>query len=245
MTNIKRLIRDSLRKIGFNVTRCNQKSRGLDPFIDMKYFLENERSPLILDIGANIGQSVDEFKMTFPDSFIHSFEPSPTTYDKLCNHCNGLENVKTWNFGIGAKKGILPFKENDRTHMSSFLSPGNLCWGNIDKETEVEVLTLDSFVNNQNIDFVHILKSDTQGYDFEVLKGAEGLMNKNRIGLIYFEFIFSEMYQKLPLFSEVFQFLIEHNFAIVSFYKSHFQQDLVSWTDVMFINMNYNQKRIE
>lgn len=246
MNNIKRLIRSLFRRIGYDVTRYRPGERlGHDPFQDMEFFLKGEKSPTIFDVGANVGQSVDCFKRAFPDSRIHSFEPSPITYAKLSEHCSRREGVKTWNYGVGSQQATLPFLENSFSEMSSFLAPGEFCWGKIEKTTNVKVVTLDSFATEQEIGFVHILKSDTQGYDFEVFKGAEGLMKENRIGLIYFEFIFSNMYRSLPSFHEVFRFLSERNFSLVSFYQSHFQQDLVSWTDAMFINVDYNSRRIE
>jgi len=69
--------------------------------------------------------------------------------------------------------------------------------------------TLDQFAKEKSIDFIHILKSDTQGYDFEVLKGASGLLANQKIGFVHFEFIFSNMYANLPPFEEVFGFLSE------------------------------------
>lgn len=245
MKTIKQSIRDLIRKLGYDVTRYNPEELGCEPFRDMKFFLNGLKHPVIFDVGANIGQSVDSFKQTFPDSLIHSFEPGPDTCAKLNEHCKGMDGVKIWNCGIGSSLATLPFEENYNSDMSSFLTPDKFCWGEVCRTTNVKVLTLDSFANEQNIEFVHVLKSDTQGYEFEVFKGAEGLMKENRIGLIYFEFIFSEMYKNLPSFHEVFRFLLEHNFSLVSFYKPHFQQDILSWTDVMFINADYNRRRVE
>ena len=242
MTNVKRSIRNLVRKLGFDV---RPYGRGCDPFYDLKFFLNSIPRPTVFDVGANIGQSVDHFRETFSDPIIHSFEPSPTTFEKLSTHCHGMPGVKTWNYGVGSRKATLPFTENICSDMSSFLEPGQSCWGKVEKVTNVEVVTLDSFVKEQGIEYVHVLKSDTQGYDFEVFKGAEELMNEDRIGLIYFEFIFSDMYKNLPPFHEIFRFLTEHRFSLVSFYKAHFQQDLVGWTDALFINASYNRRRLE
>ena len=243
MNHFKQAIRDLIGKLGYSITRHGQEGRGHDPFADMQFFLKGVERPTILDVGANIGQTVDRFKTVFPNSSVHSFEPSPGTYAKLQQHCNGREGVTTWNAGVGASKGTLPFTENSKPDMSSFLAPSELCWGTVEKVTSVEVVTLDEFAREQGVEFIHVLKSDTQGYDFEVFKGAEGLMKQNKIALVYFEFIFSDMYKNLPSFHEVYRFLAERNFVPVSFYESHFQQDLVSWTDVMFINRDFNRGR--
>jgi FkbM family methyltransferase len=90
-------------------------------------------------------------------------------------------NVKSWNYGVGSSNAILEFIENSHSEMSSFLRPSKYSWGKVEKTTNVEVITLDSFTKDQNIEFIHILKSDTQGYDFEVFKGADTLLSENRI----------------------------------------------------------------
>jgi len=149
------------------------------------------------------------------------------------------KNANFHNYGVGSENGFLKFYENDRSYMSSFLPKGITAWREITREIDIEIITLDSFCEKNKIDFIHILKSDSQGFDFE---GAKKLMSKNKIGLIYFEFIFSRMYENLPAFDVIYKYLIENNFKLVSFYKSYYQYDLISWTDVLFINQKfYNQ----
>ncbi|MCU0822259.1 MAG: FkbM family methyltransferase [Spirochaetes bacterium] len=245
MKKIKRFIRDLARKAGYDIRLYGPGHLGRDPLVDTKFFLEGTKSPVIFDVGANIGQSVDKFKKIFPDSQIYSFEPGPDVYAKLRVHCEGMKGVKTYNRGVGSRHTTLPLVENMHSNMSSFLEPGEYAWGGVEKRTNAEIITLDSFAKEEKIDYIHILKSDTQGYDFEVFKGAEGLMKENRIGLIYFEFIFVNMYKDLPLFTDVFNFLKEHNYFLVSFYQTHFQQNMLSWTDFLFINNDLNHGIIE
>jgi hypothetical protein len=118
--------------------------------------------------------------------------------------------------------------------MSSFFAPGPTAWGEIAQTTNVSVVTLDAFADREGIDRIHVLKSDTQGYDFEVFKGAQGLMRAGRIQLIYYEVTVSAMYQGLPAYYEVFRFLAEQGFLPVSFYDQHYQNGLLSWMDVLF-----------
>lgn len=242
---IKKAIRRVLRRTGLDIVRLRKDQLGVNPFTDMQHFLKAQNSPVIFDVGANVGQSVDAFRDSLPGSCIHSFEPSPSTYEQLKTHCENTPGVKTWNFGVGSSDTTLKFTENEDSVMSSFLLPSTFSWGKVIKSTDVRVVTLDSFARDQNIEFIHVLKSDTQGYDFEVFKGASQLMAENRIGLIYFEFIFSEMYKDLPSFDEVFRYLSDRNFALVAFYEQNFQKELVSWTDALFVNRDFNRKRVE
>ncbi|MFN2542396.1 MAG: FkbM family methyltransferase, partial [Chthoniobacterales bacterium] len=87
-----------------------------------------------------------------------------------------------------------------------------------------------------------ILKSDTQGYELEVFKGAEEVIRENRIGLIYFEFIFAEMYRDLPPFDQVYRYLVERDFLLVGIYNFHRQNDLASWADILFVNREYHER---
>jgi hypothetical protein len=78
------------------------------------------------------------------------------------------------------------------------------------------------------------LKSDTQGYDLEVLRGASRMLSEKRIALIYLEVTFSRIYQGSPRFDEVYGFLADHGMALVSFYDMIYQHKLLSWTDALF-----------
>ncbi len=152
---------------------------------------------MILDVGANVGQSVKRFKQRFPGARINSFEPSPRTYAELTANCSGLPDVRTWNSAVGSAMGKLPLLENAASDMTSFLEPSARAWGSVEKTTVVDVLTLDSFAAEQGIDRIDILKSDTQGFEFDVLSGAKGLMAGNRIAMVYLEMIFSDMYKAM------------------------------------------------
>ena len=246
MNRAKELLRRILRKSGYEIKKYKASGLGQDPFQDMSYFLSDVTEPMFFDVGANVGQTLLRVNWNLPDAFVHAFEPSPSTFVQLENNCKklGMRNVRTWNVGAGSSKGTLALLENEQSYMSSFLPPGELCTGQLKKQTDVDVITLDEFAQEQNIPYIHVLKSDTQGYDFEVLKGAEQLMHENKIGLVYFEFIFSEQYKGIPSFDEVFRFLKDRNFHLVSFYKPHFQRNLLSWTDVLFVNANLYRDRV-
>ena len=240
MHALKNTIKLLASKLGYDVRRTG--TLRLSPFTDMKQFVPIGTSPLILDVGANVGQCVNRFKEAFPSSIIHSFEPSPETFQKLSRNLSGKKGVLPWNFAVGASVCKQKFPENTNSDMSSFLELSTTGWGKVTKESVVEVITVDRFLEDQNIAYVDILKSDTQGYELEVFKGAEKAMRNNQIGLVYFEFIFSDMYKKLPSFDEVFRYLIDRNFSLVSTYEFQYQNRLASWCDVLFVNKEYYSK---
>ncbi|MGD9632745.1 MAG: FkbM family methyltransferase [Pirellulales bacterium] len=241
---IKDQINRVLRKFGYKISRFEP---GRDSLGDIQYFLEGEARPTIFDVGANKGQSVDRFKAAFPASIIHSFEPSPSTYAILTKHCQGLADVQAWNYGVGSQPGTLPLLENTDGEMTSFLEPGEFALekGHVMQTTNVEVVTLDDFAAKHGIEFVHLLKVDTQGFEFEVFKGAQRLMRENKIALLYFEFNFTDMYKGQPALHTVFDFLSAHNFMLVTFYRQFYQKRLLSWTDLLFVNRDFYHRRAE
>ena len=54
-------------------------------------------------------------------------------------------------------------------------------------EIDVQTQTLDYFCFSNNIKCIDLLKLDTEGNEFNVLKGAEKLLSENRIKVIYTE----------------------------------------------------------
>ena len=247
--SLRRTIRQLVWLCGFEIVReprlrvrLRREPWGLDAIADIKRLLGNCQAPMICDVGANEGQSIRCFREVFPGAVIHSFEPSPTTYQRLRSAVRSDAQLTLWNLGLGAVNGTLPLKENDHSDMSSFLDPGSGAWGQIVRETQVSVTTLDTFAKDQGIQFIHLLKSDTQGFDLEVFKGARELMQQNRIALIFCEVIFSDMYVGLPRFRDVLRLLEDNGFAMVGIYDQHFHEGRVSWADVLFISRGFSGK---
>lgn len=238
---MKHIIRNLIRKFPSNIVKLPfPSSLGKDPLDDMAKYLHNDR-PVVFDVGANVGQSIHRFRSQFPRCIINSFEPSPTTFKILSQQASELEDVRLWNCALGSVSEQMIFLENSHSYMSSFLPLSEFGWGKITKETSVEVRTIDQFCHDEEIERIDILKSDTQGFELEVFKGAEGTIRANKIGLIYFEIIFSDMYKNLPSFAKVYEYLTLHDFLLVSFYEFHYQMQLASWTDALFVHKSYIQ----
>ncbi|MDQ3803098.1 MAG: FkbM family methyltransferase [Acidobacteriota bacterium] len=249
MKSAEKIVKEVFRKLGLEISRYRPETSpaeaeppGSSPLSDIKR-LTRSHPLVVFDVGANIGQSAWTYQKLLPQSEIHSFEPSPATYKALAKNIGSRRGIYLNNLAVGSSCGRKMFFENHHPEMSSFLRPGESCWGEVVKETEVEVITLDRYCEEKGIPHISLLKTDTQGYDFEVLKGADGLMRGNRIELIFMEVIFSAMYQDLPAFDEVYRFLLDRGFKLVSFYQFHYQQEMASWSDALFLNTSFGSRR--
>jgi hypothetical protein len=55
-------------------------------------------------------------------------------------------------------------------------------------QVRVPVSTLDKFCSERSVKQIDVLKIDTEGFEFEVLKGATSMLDRKAIKFIYFEF---------------------------------------------------------
>ena len=106
--------------------------------------------------------------------------------------------------------------------------------GTMTSEFDVSVITLDDYCSELGIERVDLLKSDTQGYDLEVLKGAEALLRSGRVGLVYTEVIFSEQYEGLPGFDVLYRFLVDCDMRLVALYNYANVDRVANWCDALF-----------
>ena len=82
----------------------------------------------------------------------------------------------------------------------------------------MEVITLDTLMSKDdtNIPKPDLLTLDTQGSEYEILQGAEGLLNSNVLA-VRCEVEFFPLYKDQKLFSDIFNLLSSHNFQFVEF----------------------------
>ena len=218
------MIKKSLQKLfnffGYKIAKFNTvNSTDLDKITTL---LVEDEEPIIFDVGANLGQSIDRYKKLYPKSNIHSFEPNKHQAKKLAIKYNDNDSVVLNNVAVGEKPGNLEFYINVMSGHSSFkkiipnttwLKTRSVTAGIDSKKYTVEkinskIITLDSYCKSKNINKVDILKIDVQGYEDKVLEGAKNLLEASKIKLIELELIFSEIYENTLSIYDVEKYLI-------------------------------------
>lgn len=150
--------------------------------------------PCIFDIGHNSGDFTKEvFELTNKKIKVYAFEPNSNVVSQFANNTN----VNISNFGISDINGksilYVPTNNVDSNTYSvcSSLSIRPVFKNLVDihiKEIEIELMTIDSFCEFNNVDYIDYLKIDTEGYEFEVIKGANKMFLKKLIACGQFEF---------------------------------------------------------
>jgi FkbM family methyltransferase len=232
---IRQTIQRKLRKWGYEIRPT--VAYGKDPLIDMVKLLSLVNppgNPVIFDVGANVGLFSREAAGQFHGSLIHAFEPDPDTFKKLQENTADIPDLTCNNCGLGAINGELAFGVSDHPEMSSFLAPDKQAWGQVLQQIKVPVQTIDDYCAKRKINRIDILKSDTQGYDLQVLRGAEGMMRRHGIQMLFMEVNFSQLYKGQPRLDEIYSYLHDHGFRLVTFYPMCFLNNRAGWTDVLF-----------
>jgi FkbM family methyltransferase len=135
-----------------------------------------------IDVGANIGFITTMLaSIVGREGRVVAFEPSPPVFEKLQKTiaANRLDQVVALNFGCGAAPSI------ERLSQVTGSSGNASIIGTGPESTEIRLERLDD-VADASATPVSLLKIDTEGYEPEVLRGAERLIAKHR-PIIYLE----------------------------------------------------------
>lgn len=158
--------------------------------------LTSKADPLVVDVGANVGQSIYSILTVLPQAQVVSFEPNPALHDLLHRVIDPLPNARLEPEGLGSEplsgtlftpvynrhafSGLSSF---DREAARGWLSEDNLYWFDqkrleIEEDT-AEIRTLDEF--NLAPD---VVKVDVQGMEADVIEGGMETIRSCRPAII-------------------------------------------------------------
>lgn len=165
-----------------------QPPRGFDLAYDLAQALPDYRVQTVFDVGANVGQSAQDYLEKFPGARIYSFEPVRSTFLQLENNLKGQDRVHCFQLAFGAlpQQGAMVLEGKSVMFFLSGQSRPAPQGGNVITE-QVEVATLDEFCRKHQVERISYIKIDTEGGDMDVLQGAEHLLAQQRIDLVQLE----------------------------------------------------------
>lgn len=192
----------ALRAYGYN----NDVDIGTDAedVVLQQLLAQGAGAGIMVDVGANVGKYSKKLLETFPQAQVHAFEPLRNTFVAL----EGLAQEHGARFtpvhaGVGAENGELElqFSDGAETHASFSNEATEVPYVENAQRELIDVVTLDSYfdgpLDGKTID---LIKIDVEGFEYEVLQGAQRVIAQHRPRVVQLEFNWHHMFRGHSLY---------------------------------------------
>lgn len=197
------------------------------------------QSPRFFDVGANAGQTVSEILCAFPSADIHAFEPFADPFARLMALCAHAPRVVPVQLALGAEAGVLRVQPREKSVLNSLL-PQSEALGTGVPET-IRIDTVDNYCRSQGLKTIDVLKSDTEGYDLEVLRGAKAMLSAHDVVFVYLEVSLHMGNRQNTAFQPAFNLLTAHGYRFLGLYETyplhHFEEPNL-FCNALFLSRN-------
>jgi FkbM family methyltransferase len=141
---------------------------------------------MVFDVGANTGEWSRLVRRSNQSATIHMFECNSQLADGLRSEFISDGAAVIHDHALGDVEGRQVFYCVDSSpDLGSLVHPdAGLAFAPV----TVQVRTIDAICSELGIDRVDLLKVDTEGYDFRVLRGASRMISEQRVMTIQFEY---------------------------------------------------------
>lgn len=144
---------------------------------------------VVIDVGAHSGQFAKLFAALAPQGHVYAFEPSPYALSilKPTLRYKNLRNITLVEAGLSSKEGQetlhIPIKKRGTlgfglAHLGADES------GRAVQSYTINLITLDQFARAHNLTRLDFLKADIEGWELELLKGAEETIKRLRPAML-------------------------------------------------------------
>lgn len=176
----------------------------------------------VIDVGANRGQFALAVRTYCESASVLSFEPLPRPAAIYRRVFARDPKVSLYEAAIGPITGTVTMHVSAKSDASSLLpitaAQNAFFPGTAEARTEdVRIGRLTDFVGDRIIEAPSMLKLDVQGYELEVLKGCEEVLQQ--FAFIYVECSFVELYAGQALVNDVIDWLNSRGFAMSGVYN--------------------------
>lgn len=149
----------------------------------LRYIMHLSR-PTIIDVGAYIGIFSLTMSHLFEHSRIYAIEPLNQTFKLLKKNTQNIKNITPVHLGLSNKRSKARIYFSKTLLMYSSLFPERFTWNKRPSTELVDLMRLDDFIKEHNIDHIDILKIDAEGSEEKILKGARNALARTHYLLL-------------------------------------------------------------
>jgi FkbM family methyltransferase len=162
---------------------------------------------VIVDVGANVGR----WALFSQAEKIYAFEPFPKTFNNLKNNLelNPSLKIQPLNLALSNQKASVSMQTETITNSGM----NKISTAHSPLAVQVQTTTLDSWVSENDIQKIDFIKIDVEGYEMQVLAGADYVISKFKPSLfLEIDDQLLKKYATTPV--EIFNFLKQKNYEI-------------------------------
>jgi FkbM family methyltransferase len=218
-------LRNLMHRFGFDVTRWPHRPDDgvLDWALDA--VLRSREINCVIDVGGNRGHFAERMRTLGYRGRIVSFEPSPSTLPVITAAAARDSRWEVRPVGLSVAPGTAELQLHAGTQLDSLLTalPGVADQMPIMAETGTATVTLSTLAAEfpslvADVDSPRVLlKSDTQGHDAAVLRGAGPGGLPPEVVAVLVELAAQPIYNDQPKMTEVMDILLDDGFTPVAF----------------------------
>ena len=149
---------------------CSQKTSETNNWKNIGDFFPH-KDGIVFDVGAAVGATSRIFSKDA--KIVYSFEPNLENFNTLEDiiYLERINNIKPYNLAVSNQNAVLRFNNRESHGVHSL---GKHPKGKVLDTTEVQSIRLDDFYENNfhQAETIELLKIDTEGFEYEVLKGS-------------------------------------------------------------------------
>lgn len=211
-TQIRNIVNKLFNHLGYNLTKYS-------PYQEYNMLLNHYGINKVIDIGANEGQFAKFIRKSGFNGELHSFEPLDEAFRKLSELALKDENWTVYQLAVGDTCGSTEINVSENSVSSSILEMNDshlelAPQSRYTKKQKIEIKTLDSLIDKLELQKGNIfLKIDTQGFEKNVLIGAENVLE--HINTIQLELSLVPLYNGEELFYEISKYLYDRGYSLV------------------------------
>lgn len=210
--------------------------------MDMKKsLLSTVKTPVIFDVGAYIGVTVEQYLSEFSGAKIHAFEPTEASFAKLKSKHTATTSVVCNKLAVTNRDGETTFNMNEFSPTNSCLPTDDQAdsyWGEHLLDTNnvvtVKTTTIDSYCRRNKVERINLLKIDVQGAELSVLGGSKGMIENKNIDVIYLEVLYVPTYKNQSKYYEIEALLHENGYGLFGVFNLTYGDNQIKQADLLF-----------
>ena len=240
---IRSLLKNLFNKLGYEIGPAEALKKSNDPVEVLQRLLGKEKVRVIVDGGASIGDTSENFCNCFPKATVHAFEPYPSFQKIIAQKSLKNNRIQLAPFALSDRKSDALMYVNESEGTNSLLKADtqgmSSVYGDLLKEKgtlPVQTTSLDDWMENAEIAYLDILKLDIQGFEIEAIRGARETLRDGRVKSILCEVMFRKCYERQTEWGELVNEIMRCGFVLFNFFETQYVNGQLCQADGLFLH---------